>query len=101
MDDLDRLIARPDPAPPGVEVQPMGRREYGLRAPGVTAPVRVTTDRAYHADNADSVEFRSPGNPLFQPPTPLRRRPRRRARRRGRYWRRGESQAPQRIRNGR
>ena len=48
----------------------MGRREYGLRAPGMTDSVRVTTDPAYHAEYADSVEFWSPGNPLFQPPDP-------------------------------
>ena len=70
MADLDRLLARPDLMPPGVEVQPMGPREYGLRAPGMSAPVRVTTDRDYHAANADSVEFWSPGNPLFRPPDP-------------------------------
>ena len=70
MGDLDRLLARPDLPSPGVEVQPLGRREYSLRAPGMAAPVRVTTDRTYHADNADSVEFRSPGNLLFQPPNP-------------------------------
>ena len=31
-------------------------------------PLRVTTDPAYYEANAESVEFWSPGNPLFQPP---------------------------------
>ena len=34
MDDLDRVIGAPDPMPPGVDVQPLGRREYGFLAPG-------------------------------------------------------------------
>ena len=34
MDDLDRVIGAPDPMPPGVDIQPLGRREYGFLAPG-------------------------------------------------------------------
>ena len=34
MDDLDRIISSPDLMPPGADTQPMGRREYGLLAPG-------------------------------------------------------------------
>ncbi len=68
MDDLDRVIAAPDLLPPGTEIQPLGSREYGLSAPGMTEPVRVTTDPAYYEDNPESVELWSPGNPLFKPP---------------------------------
>ena len=36
MEDLDRVIGSSDLMPPGTDVQPMGRREYGLLAPGMT-----------------------------------------------------------------
>ena len=68
LDDLDRVIASPDLMPPGTDVQPMGRREYGLLTPGMAQRLRVTTDPAYYEENAESVELWSPGNPLFNPP---------------------------------
>ena len=68
MDDLDRVIQAPHLMPPGTEIRPLGPREYGLLAPGMREPLRVTTDPAYYEANAESVEFWSPGNPLFQPP---------------------------------
>lgn len=68
LDDLDRVMASPDLMPPGTDVQPLGRREYGLLAPGMAQRLRVTTDPAYYEENAESVELWSPGNPLFNPP---------------------------------
>ena len=68
LDDLDRIIASPDLMPPGTEIEPLGRREYGLRAPGMREALRVTTDPAYYEEHAESVELWSPGNPLFRPP---------------------------------
>ena len=68
MEDLDRVIRAPHLLPPGTEVRPLGPREYGLLAPGMQKPLRVTTDPAYYEANAESVEFWSPGNLLFQPP---------------------------------
>ncbi len=68
MEDLDRIVAAPGLMAPGVEVRPMGRREYGLLAPGMTEELRVTTDPEYFEDNAGSVELWSPGNPLFIAP---------------------------------
>ena len=68
MDDLDRIISSPDLMPPGADTQPMGRREYGLLAPGMTERLRVTTDPAYYEEHSESVELWSPGNPLFRPP---------------------------------
>ncbi len=68
MNDLDRVIASSDLLPTGTEIQPLRHREYGLRAPGMTEPVRVTTDPAYYEEHAESVELWSPGNPLFKPP---------------------------------
>ena len=68
MRDLDRILSRPDLMPPGVEIRPLRPREYSLLAPGMVKPVRVTTDPQYFEENAGSVEFWSPGSPLFSPP---------------------------------
>ncbi len=68
MEDLDRVIASPDLMPPGIDVQPMAPREYGLLAPGMEERVRVTSDPAFYEAHAESVELWSPGNPLFTSP---------------------------------
>ena len=71
MGDLDRVISSPDLLPPGTEIQRLRHREYGLLAPGMTAPARATTDPAYYEEHPESVELWSPGNPLFQAPEHL------------------------------
>ena len=71
LDDLERVIADPALLPPGSEAQPLAPREYGLLAPGMAARLRVTTDPAYYAEHAESVELWSPGNPLFRSPEHL------------------------------
>ncbi|MCY4382896.1 MAG: SNF2-related protein [Nitrospinae bacterium] len=68
MNDLDRIVGSSDLMPPGTDIQPMGRREYGLRAPGMSEYLRVTTDPEYFEEHAESLELWSPGNPLFNPP---------------------------------
>ena len=68
MKDLDRVITLPHVMPHGTDIQNLGRGEYGLLAPGMTDPLRVTTDPEYFEENAESVELWSPGNPLFKPP---------------------------------
>ena len=68
MNDLDRIIGSSDLMPPGTDIQPMGHREYGLLAPGMTERLRVTTDPEYFEEHAESLELWSPGNPLFNPP---------------------------------
>ena len=68
MEDLDRIVGSSDLMAPGVEIQPMGHREYGLLAPGMSAPLRVTTDPEYFEEHAESMELWSPGNPLFIAP---------------------------------
>ena len=68
MEDLDRIIGSSELMPPGVDVQPMGHREYALLAPGMNEALRVTTDPDYFEEQAESVELWSPGNPLFVPP---------------------------------
>ena len=71
MDDLDRVIGAEDLMPQGTLVRPLGAREYALRAPGMTLELRVTTDPDYYEEHTESVEFWSPGNPLFNPPESL------------------------------
>ena len=68
MEDLDRVIASPNLMPPGTDIQPLGHREYGLLAPGMSERLRVTTDPGYYEEHSESVEFWSPGNPVFTPP---------------------------------
>ena len=68
MADLDRIIWSSDMMPPGTDIQPLGHREYGLLAPGMTERLRVTTDPEYFEEHAESLELWSPGNPLFTPP---------------------------------
>ena len=68
MEDLDRIIGMQDVMPPGTDIQPMGHREYGFLAPGMTESLRVTTDPEYFEEHAESVELWSPGNTLFAPP---------------------------------
>ena len=46
----------------------MGNREYRLLTPGMSEPLRVTTDPEYFEDHAESMELWSPGNPLFIAP---------------------------------
>ena len=47
------------------------RLGYALRAPGMTPELPVTTDPDYYEEHSESVEFWSPGNPLFNPPESL------------------------------
>jgi len=68
LDDLDVLINRPELLAPGVEVEPLGRREYKLSAPGMREPLRVTTDPELFDQHPESVELWSPGSPLFIEP---------------------------------
>jgi hypothetical protein len=65
MHDLERVIGTPALLPPGIEVNPLGSREYAFRQPGLAAQVRVSTDPDYYEQNADNVELWSPGNPTF------------------------------------
>ena len=65
MDDLDRVIRRPELLPDGVSVQPLRPREYSLTVQGHRAPLRVTTDADYFERHADSVVLWSPGGEGF------------------------------------
>ena len=66
MEFLDKVVSTPSLMVPGVQVRRLGRREYGVRAPGMDGEARVTTDPAYYEAHADSLEFWSPGGTLFE-----------------------------------
>ena len=65
MDDLDRVIRRPELLPDGFTVQPLGPREYSLTVHGRESAIRITTDADYFERHADSVELWSPGGGAF------------------------------------
>jgi len=65
MDDLDRVIRRPELLPDGFTVRPLGPREYSLTAPGRESAIRITTDSDYFEKHADSVALWSPGGEAF------------------------------------
>ncbi len=65
MDDLELVIGKSALLPQGIEVEPMGSREFKLRAPGMKDWVRVSTNPVYYEQNADAMELWSPGNPAF------------------------------------
>jgi hypothetical protein len=68
MDALDALLQHPELLPPGTSVEPLGPREYSYSQPGMTEPLRVTTDPAYFDAHPESTELWSPGSPLFPNP---------------------------------
>jgi hypothetical protein len=68
LEDLDSVIRSSDALPPGIEVRPMGTREYSYLSPGMSERLRVTTDAGYYEQHSDSVELWSPGNPLIPMP---------------------------------
>ncbi|MCI0431035.1 MAG: SNF2-related protein [Rhodospirillales bacterium] len=68
MDDLETVIATPALLPPGLDVAPLGRREYRFNRPGLGRDIRVSTDPGYYEQHADTVELWSPGNPSFPAP---------------------------------
>ncbi len=65
MDDLDRVIRRPELLPDGFTVQPLGPREYSLIVEGRESAIRITTDADYFERHADSVVLWSPGGEAF------------------------------------
>lgn len=65
LDDLLRLLKSPELLPPGVEAGALGPADYRYSSPDLGRVLRVTVDRAFFDEHADSVEFWSPGSPAF------------------------------------
>jgi SNF2 family DNA or RNA helicase len=68
LSDLGAVLGRPDLLPPGIQAKVLGARDWSWQAPGMHAPVRVTTDPDYYEQHPDSTELWSPGSPLFPSP---------------------------------
>jgi hypothetical protein len=62
------LLPRPDTLPSNLQVATLGNSDWSLRMPGMTTPVRVTTDPTFFEQHAGSVELWSPGSPVFPDP---------------------------------
>lgn len=65
LSDLERVLRSPDLLPAGAEADPLGALDYRYTAPEVGAAVRVTLDRDFFDAHSESVEFWSPGSPIF------------------------------------
>jgi hypothetical protein len=63
--ELERILSRAHLLPPGIDVSSTGLKDYSYLAPGMSAPIRVTTDPEFFEQHAESVELWSPGTPLF------------------------------------
>ena len=66
--ELRKVLENPSLLPPGIEVKPLGSKDFSYLAPGMPAPVRVTADPDYYDQHPDSTELWSPGNPIFPQP---------------------------------
>lgn len=64
LDDLTRLLDRPELLPPQVERARQSSKEVFWTVPG-KAQVSVTTDAAFYERHPESVEFWTPGSPVF------------------------------------
>ena len=67
-DDLDRVVTSESARPVGIHVNGMAQREYSYLAPGMSQPVRITTDPEFYQEHTESVELWSPGSPVFPVP---------------------------------
>lgn len=66
--ELATLLTRPELLPPGITLKPSGAKDWSWQAPGMAAPIRITTDPDYYEQHPDSTELWSPGSPLFPVP---------------------------------
>ena len=65
---LQRLLTHSALLPPGLEVTPTGLKDFSLTMPGMSRPIRVTTDPAFFDEHPESTELWSPGSPVFPEP---------------------------------
>lgn len=65
LQDLGRILERPDLLPPGIVVSRSGPRDFAFQQPGMAQPVRITVDPGFFDEHSDSVEMWSPGSSLF------------------------------------
>jgi len=63
--DLGRILSSNRLLPPGIEAKPSGTKDCSYFAPGMSRPLRVTTDPEFFDNHPESTELWSPGSPLF------------------------------------
>ena len=68
LDDLGRILARPELLPPGLSAEPQSNRQFRYSQPGFALPILVTTDPGLFDEHPESVELWSPGSPAFAIP---------------------------------
>lgn len=69
LEDLGRLLDRPELLPPGCEAQRVSSTDVFWIQPGAPK-VAVTTNPTFFEEHADSLEFWTPGSPAFPGPDP-------------------------------
>lgn len=67
LSDLGRILKSAALLPPGDDAKKAGKKDFTLLRPGRPA-LRVTVDPEFFEQHADSVEFWTPGSPLFPEP---------------------------------
>lgn len=72
LSDLRSVLANPLMLLPGTEASPLNDKDYRLIDGALAKPVRITVDREFYEMHADSVEFWTPGSPVFPDLAPLR-----------------------------
>lgn len=65
LEELHSLLTKSELLPNGVEVRQFSSHEFVWSEPGLPEPIRITTDPDFYEGHPESVEFWTPGNPLF------------------------------------
>ncbi|HXK96072.1 MAG TPA: hypothetical protein PKV38_20560, partial [bacterium] len=62
---IDAVLNRTDLRPPAIAWKPLDPYSYSVQIPGMSNPIRATTDGEVFDDHCESHEFLSPGGWLF------------------------------------
>lgn len=62
---LNNLLKRDDLLPYELEINQLQEHEYQISKPGMSYPLRITTNSEYYDEHSSSTELWSPGSPLF------------------------------------
>lgn len=65
LEDLRQVLDDTNLLPPGMEASRLGDKDYRLVSVDLPTPVRVSLDRAFYEQHAETVEFWTPGSPAF------------------------------------
>ena len=65
LDDLSKVLNKPELLPPGIEAISIGAKDFSYVEPGMRRKIRVTTDPDFFDAHSESTELWSPGSPVF------------------------------------